>query len=132
MNIKKLIEKWGFDLDKCLPLIGSCEALTFDRISGEIPFEDIYSFSLLENISFYIDEYDVAFHNTFIDTLILTICNVSKDNVHKESVYTITKKLNGEYFILTNHKNRNRVEGKYVETFSWTDSSGDIQQIFTK
>jgi len=131
MNIKNIIKKWGFELEKCLLPIGSCESLSFYKFMEEIPFEDLNAFSLRESISFWVDDYDVTFYNTFIDTLILMVCNTGADGVFKESVYTIIKKLNGEYFILTNHKNRNRVEGEYVETFTWSDSSGNLQQLNT-
>jgi len=129
MNIKKIIEKWGFDLEKCLLPIGSCESLSFYKFMKEIPDEDMLCFNSRDNIQFWVNDYDVSFHNTYIDTLIFTVTNTGMDNVYKSSVYTITKKLNGEYLVFINHKNRNRVEDKYVETFSWSDSSGKIEQL---
>ena len=133
MNINKIIKKWGFDLEKCLLPIESCESLSFYKFMEEIPDEDMLCFNSRDNIQFWVDDdYDVSFHNTYIDTLIFSVTNIGRmDGVHKSSVYTITKKLNGEYLVFINHKNRNRVEGQYVETFSWSDSSGNLQQLNT-
>lgn len=121
---------WGFDLEKCLLPIGQCDQLMFNDLLA-FPINNTMIDAKGKRISSTIQKYWVSVYNTEVDTLLITIENYIENDVLCSSVYTISKKLDGEYFILVNHKNRNRVEDEYVETFTWSDTKGKLKEIIT-
>lgn len=128
MNIKTCTHLWGFDLEKVLLPIGQCDQLMFT----ELLCTEISSICLInhDRIGVRIRQYYISLYNTDTGTLVISIKN-EVDNVVCSSVYTISKKLDGEYFILVNHKNRNKIENEYVETFTWSDTKGNLKEIIT-
>lgn len=129
MNIKTCVHLWGFDLEKVLLPIGQCDQLMFNallntEICAIFESED-------DRIGLRIKQYYISLYNTCAGTLVISIEN-EVDKVICSSVYTISKKLDGEYFILVNHKNRNRIEDEYVETFTWSDTKGNLKEIITQ
>ena len=128
MNIRDQALFWEFDLEKVLLPIGQCDQLMF---SGVLGFDLARIIRAGDNlITFRIGMYTIELYNTQAKTLIITIENWL-DSIHCSSVYTISKKKDGEYFILVNHKNRNKIENEYVETFTWSDTKGNLKEIIT-
>lgn len=128
MNIKTCTHLWGFDLEKVLLPIGQCDQLMFTELLGT----GICSSCEIDQdrIGLRIKQYYISLYNTDTGTLVISIEN-EVDKVLCSSVYTISKKLDGEYFILVNHKNRNKIENEYVETFTWSDTKGNLKEIIT-
>jgi hypothetical protein len=130
MTLQTCMLGWGFDLEKCLLPIGQCDQLMFRKLLGDTNIDALVVNFDDNTFDVNIEPYYISLYNTGVGTLIITIQNEDKGMVHS-SVYTISKKTNGNYFILVNHKNRNRIECEYVETFTWSDSEGNLKEIRT-
>lgn len=131
MNLQTWMHSWGFDLEKCLLPIGQCGTLMFNdllytHVDGMLLDDTDHLVSLNFNGHF------ISLYDTTAGTLIVTIQEENEaGHLYCSSVYTISKKMNGDYFILVNHKNRNKIENEYVETFTWSDTKGNLKEIIT-
>lgn len=121
---------WGFDLEKSLLPIGQCDQLSFNTLLYTSPIDDLVVNFDDNTLSIRFNDYYISLYSNNVGTLIITIEN-PQDGVNKISTYAITRKLNGEYFTLVNHKNRNKIDDKYVETFTWRDSKNNLEIINT-